>query len=95
MITTQLIGDAARYVDSRIAKVVLNGTYTITNFAKKSTTGGTVAINYLVPVSGVSLITLIELKDANNVVLSTNPVNVPIAADTMLMQTIEVKEVTS
>ncbi|MEF3309527.1 ketopantoate hydroxymethyltransferase [Paenibacillus sp. GYB004] len=93
MITAGFLHDVAGYVDNRIAKVVLNGSYEITNFEVKSVTDSMVAINYLVPVADVSLITQIELKDASNNVITSNPVHVPIASDTMMLQTILVKEV--
>lgn len=92
MITTGLLHDVAGYVNSRVAKVVINGTYTIVNFEVKAVTDSVLALNYIVPVAEVSLITLVELKDEADNVLSSNPVNVPIAADHLMLQTIEVKE---
>jgi hypothetical protein len=83
----------AVYVDGHIDKVVLNGSYEITDFQVKQVTSSTLALNYMVRVADVSLITLIELKDSSNNVKTTNAVNVPIASDTMMLQTIEVKEV--
>ena len=72
MITAEFLHDVAEYVDSRVAKVVLNGTYEITDFEVKAVTGSMLALNYLVPVADVSLITLIELKDAaNNVIVAS------------------------
>ncbi|EJW14708.1 hypothetical protein [Paenibacillus alvei] len=92
MITTGLLHDVAEYVNSRVAKVVINKNYTITKFEVKAVTNNVLALNYVVPVSEVSLITLVELKDAADNVLSSDPVNVPIAADHLMLQTIEVKE---
>ncbi|ALS25483.1 hypothetical protein IJ21_00280 [Paenibacillus sp. 32O-W] len=93
MIAEQLLHDLAEYVGGRVAKVVLNGNYEIAEFEVKQVTDNVLALNYLVPVSDVPLITLIELKDSANKVLSSNEVNVPIASDTMMLQTVEVKEV--
>ncbi|MEC0310194.1 ketopantoate hydroxymethyltransferase [Paenibacillus lautus] len=93
MISTELLHGVAEYMNQRVAKVVINGTYTITNFDVKAVTDNVLALNYIVPVSEVSLITLVELKDAADIVLTSNPVNVPIAADHLMLQTIEVKEV--
>lgn len=92
MIAAELLHDVAEYVNSRVAKVVINGTYTITNFDVKAVTDNVLALNYIVPVAEVSLITLVELKDADDNVLTSDPVNVPIAADHLMLQTIEVKE---
>jgi hypothetical protein len=93
VIAEQLLHDLAEYVGGRVAKVVLNGNYEIAEFEVKQVTDNVLALNYLVPVSDVPLITLIELKDSANKVLSSNEVNVPIASDTMMLQTVEVKEV--
>lgn len=92
MITTGLLHDVAEYVNSRVAKVVINKTYTITKFEVKAVTNNVLALNYVVPVSEVSLITLVELKDAADNVLSSDAVNVPITADHLMLQTIEIKE---
>lgn len=93
MITSALLKGVADYVDGRIAKVVINGSYEITNFKVKEVTANVLALNYIVPVADISLITSIELKDANNNVLTSNAVNIPIAADHMMLQTLTVKEV--
>lgn len=93
MISTQFLEDIAKYVDSRIAKVVINGTYEITQFEVKQVTDSTLAIRYIVPASEVSVITMIELKDEDGNVISSNSVNIPITADQVMIQAIEVKEV--
>lgn len=93
MISTQFLEDIAKYVDSRIAKVVINGTYEITQFEVKQVTDSTLAMRYIVPASEVSVITMIELKDEDGNVISSNSVNIPITADQVMIQAIEVKEV--
>jgi len=95
MIATQLLGDVAGYVDGRIEKVVINGTYEITDFVVKQVSGSTVALQYIVPVADVTNIDLIELKDAADNLLTSDSVDVPLTADTLLLQTILVKEVTT
>lgn len=95
MITQQFLNDVAGYVDSRVAKVVLNGSYEITQFEIKQVTDNTLAIKYIIPAAEVSLVTLIELQDAAGNVIATNNVNVPITSDTLMLQTISVEEVTS
>lgn len=92
MITEGLLHGVAEYVNSSVAKVVINGTYTITDFEVKAVTNNVLALNYIVPVAEVSLITLVELKDEANNVLISDPVNVPITADHLMLQTIEIKE---
>ena len=92
MIESTFLNDVARYVDGRVAKVVLNGTYVITNFEVKQVTGNVLALKYLIPVADVSLVTSIELKDAADNVISTNNVNIPITADHLMIQSITVKE---
>lgn len=92
MITLSLLNDLTTYVDGRVAKVVINGSYEITNFKVKEVTGNTLALNYTVPVADINLVALIELKDASNNVLASNSVNIPIGADQMMLHTITVKE---
>lgn len=93
MITQQFIHDVAEYTNNRVTKVVLNGTYEITKFTVKQVSANTLILNYIVPLSSVPIVTKIELKDAANNIISTNQVDVPIVKDTLMIQTIEVKEV--
>ena len=95
MIAESFLRDVAEYVNSRVAKVVLNGSYEITQFEVKQVTDNTLAIKYIIPAAEVSLVTLIELQDAAGNVITTNNVNVPITSDTLMLQTISVEEVTS
>lgn len=92
MMTSNLLTDVASYVHERIARVVINDSYEITDFKVKEITGHVVALNYIVPVAQVSLVTLIQLKDAADQILSSNAVNIPIVADHMMLQTIQIKE---
>ncbi|MED4953420.1 ketopantoate hydroxymethyltransferase [Paenibacillus sp. FSL R5-0527] len=92
MIASNLLHDIADYVNGRVAKVVINNSYTITDFEVKTVNENVLILNYIVPVSEVSLITLVELKDAADNVMSSNAVNVPITADHLMLQTIEIKE---
>ncbi|PZM65335.1 ketopantoate hydroxymethyltransferase [Paenibacillus dendritiformis] len=92
MISSGLLRDVAKYIDGRVAKVVINGTFEITDFEVKSVTENILVLNYIVPVEKVSWITLVELKDTSGNTLSSNAVNVPITADHLMVQTIEIKE---
>nr|WP_150959370.1 ketopantoate hydroxymethyltransferase [Aneurinibacillus sp. XH2] len=92
MITQEFLHDVAEYSNGRVAKVVINDTYEITNFEVKEVTDNVLALNYIVPAGSVSVVTKIELKDSSDKLISSNTVNVPITTDTMMIQSIEVKE---
>ncbi len=92
MIASTLLSEIAELADSKIAKVVLNGTYEIDTFEVKSVTGATVGMQYIIPSSVVPVVTKIELKNSANQVISSNDVYVPITSDTLILQTLEVRE---
>jgi len=92
MIPQTILNEVAQMLDGKIKKVVINDVYEITNFEVKKVTESVIAINYMIPTSVISLVSLIELKDENDKILSSNAVHVPIAADHMMLQTISVKE---
>jgi hypothetical protein len=92
MISNSLLVEIAHIIDQKIAKVVLNGNYEITEFTLKQVSETSAVLNYRVNAGTVGTITKIELKDAQNKVISTNNVNVPITTDTILVQSILVKE---
>lgn len=92
MISTIILGDVAELVDSKIGKVVLNEGYEIGNFVVKGVTESTVGLQYVIPSSAVSVVTKIELKGPGNQLVSSNEVYVPITSDTLILQTIEVRE---
>ncbi|GIP35515.1 ketopantoate hydroxymethyltransferase [Paenibacillus sp. J2TS4] len=92
MITTHFLNKVARFADSRVAKIVLNETYEITKFTLKRVENNELILNYMVPFGSVETITLIELKEADDRTLSSNEVYVPVTTDTIMIQTIEVKE---
>ncbi|MNW37321.1 hypothetical protein D3C74_143610 [compost metagenome] len=93
MITGTFLASLANYANGRITKVVLNDAIEITNFLVKEITESTIGMQFIVPVAEVSLVTKIDLKDNSDNVISTNNVNVPIASDTLLLQTLIIKEV--
>ncbi|MGK5512063.1 ketopantoate hydroxymethyltransferase [Brevibacillus formosus] len=92
MITDQFLGTVAEFVNSKVAKVVLNQTYEITNFTIKSVQENVLTIEYMVPAASVSVITLIQVKDAVSGLISENQVYVPVPSDTIIAQTVKVKE---
>jgi len=92
MIESTFLNNVTEYVDGRVAKVVINESYEITDFEIKQVTGNVLGMKYLVPAEEVSTITKIELKDAQNNVISSHDVNIPITADHLMIQSITVKE---
>jgi len=92
MIASTLLSEIAELADSKISKVVLNGTYEIDTFEVKSVTGSTVGMQYIIPASAVPVVTKIELKNSANQLISSNDVYVPITTDTLILQTLDVRE---
>ena len=98
MATISSIGDALLYglassVASQISKVVINGTYTITDFTVKSATNNQAVIEYKVPSSeNIPAITSIELKNSNDERLTYLEVYVLNAEGVILTHKITVKE---
>ncbi|MCC8435491.1 ketopantoate hydroxymethyltransferase [Brevibacillus sp. M2.1A] len=92
MITDEFLGTVAEFVNSKVAKVVLNQTYEITNFTIKSVQGTVLTIEYMVPTASVSVISLIQIKDAVGGLISENQVYVPVPSDTIITQTVKVRE---
>jgi len=93
VISAAFLGKLAAYADQQIAKVVLNGDYEITQFEVKRVDGRVVTLNYLVPAVEVTQISRIDLVAADGTVISTNEVDVPITADTLMVQTLSFEEV--
>lgn len=92
MITASFLHDVAAYTDEQINKVVLNDSYEITNFSVRQVDNQTVILQYTVPFDSVSVIERIELRTADDQIISTNDVYVPITAEAIISQTIHVKE---
>lgn len=98
MATISSIGDALLYelassVASQISKVVINGTYTITDFVVKSATNNQAVIEYEVPSSAnIPAVTSIELKNSNDERLTYLEVYVLNVEGVILTHKITVKE---
>ncbi|WP_273483586.1 ketopantoate hydroxymethyltransferase [Desulforamulus ruminis] len=92
MIDTDFLQDVAEFVNGKVAKVVLNGAYEITEFETKQVSGNVLQMKYMVPYGSVPNISQIELKNIDGFLISTNTVDVPVTADTILFQMIVVKE---
>lgn len=93
MITATFKQEIARYVHSRLAKVVLNGSLEITEFQQSIVNDSTIALQYLIPANELPVITQIELRDETDATLSTHTVNLPVPSDTLMLQTLQIKEV--
>lgn len=92
MIHAEFMREVASFTNAKISKVVLNGSYEIRDFMIKYVDENVVVMNYFIPFGSVSTIELIELQDDSGRVICSNTVNVPLASDTIMVQTIEVKE---
>ncbi len=94
MIAAALINDIAKFIDTEAMKIVLNdGAYEITDFVRKMVAEDTLHMEYIVPLGSVEAIEKIEIKNANDELRSENIVFVPITSDSILTQTIKVREV--
>lgn len=92
MITDQFLGSVANFVNTNVAKVVLNQDHEITDFTIKSVQGNVLTMEYMVLAASVSVINLVQLKDATGALISENQVYVPVPSDTIIRQTITVSE---
>jgi hypothetical protein len=91
MIQTKYLQEIAGYTNNRIAKVTLNGQYDITTFTVKRVTDQRIELEYLIPAADIASVTLLELRSATNEVLGSSEVFIPVAADTVIKQYVEVK----
>lgn len=92
MISNDFLSEIVIFTDKKIKKVVLNGIYEITSFDLKKVSANELSMRYTVPFGAVENIQQIELKNELDKVISSNQVYVPISSDTILSQTIFVKE---
>lgn len=92
MISTYFLTSVAGFTKDRISKIVLNDSIEITQFEIKELSGSSVIMQYMVHAADISDISKIELHDADGQVISSNTVSVSIAADTLLLHTIDVLE---
>jgi hypothetical protein len=94
MIPTTYLTELATYTKDKISKVVVNGSVEITSFYIKQVNDQIVELEYMITHGSVEDALLIELKSATDVVISSNPVYIPIQSDTIIKQKIKVSEVT-
>lgn len=93
MIPVEFQNDVASFVESQIAKVQINGSYDITNFEVKNVVGNKVDMVYMIPFGSVTEVHSMALLKADNQVISTNDVYLPISSDTNISHTFTILEV--
>lgn len=77
-----------------IQAVLINDTYKITKFVQKIITGGYLRIQYNIENwEEIKLITNIKFLDGEDLILSNDPVYIPVASDTMIEHRINIREV--
>lgn len=77
-----------------IKAVLINDTYKITTFVQKIITGGYLRIQYIIENwEQIQLITNIKFLDENDLILSNDPVYIPVSSDTMIEHRINIREV--
>lgn len=92
MITDRFLGNVTEYVNTNIAKVVINQTHEITKFSVKAVQDNVLTIEYMVKAANVDVINQIQLRDGSGALVSENQVYVPVPSDTIIRQTITVSE---
>ena len=86
-----LLTDVANFVSSDVVYARLNGSYVVSAL-DKSVSDNTLIISYTIQPSQVPLITLLELLDANNNVLTSSTVYIPVTTTQVIKHTIPVQE---
>lgn len=93
-LTPLMLNKLKTFTGEEIKAVLINDTYKITTFVQKIITGGYLRIQYNVENwEQIQLITNIKFLDENDLILSNNPVYIPISSDTMIEHRINIREV--
>lgn len=93
-LTPLMLNKLKTFTGEEIKAVLINDTYKITTFVQKIITGGYLRIQYNVKNwEEIKLITNIKFLDGEDLILSNNPVYIPIASDTMIEHRINIREV--
>lgn len=90
----QLLSDVAAFTVGDIDNVILNDTYVIDTFSTKTSAAGVVTLEYTVEhaESEIDFITNVKIRKADNSVLTSASVYVPLVDAVVLKHTITVKE---
>lgn len=93
-LTPLMLNKLKTFTGGEIKAVLINDTYKITTFVQKIITGGYLRIQYNIKNwKEIKLITNIKFLDKNDLILSNDPVYIPIASDTMIEHRINIREV--
>lgn len=93
-LTPLMLNKLKTFTGEEIKAVLINDTYKITNFVQKIITGGYLRIQYNVKNwEQIQLITNIKFLDEDDLILSNDPVYIPISSDTMIEHRINIREV--
>lgn len=93
-LTPLMLNKLKTFTGKEIKAVLINNTYKITTFVQKIITGGYLRIQYNVENwEQIQLITNIKFLDEDDLILSNNPVYIPISSDTMIEHRINIREV--
>lgn len=93
-LTPLMLNKLKTFTREEIKAVLINDTYKITTFVQKIITGGYLRIQYNVENwEQIQLITNIKFLDEDDLILSNNPVYIPISSDTMIEHRINIREV--
>lgn len=93
-LTPLMLNKLKTFTGEETQAVLINDTYKITNFVQKIITGGYLRIQYNIENwEEIKLITNIKFLDGEDLILSNNPVYIPIASDTMIEHRINIREV--
>lgn len=93
-LTPLMLNKLKTFTGEEIHAVLINDTYKITNFVQKIITGGYLRIQYNIENwKQIQLITNIKFLDEGDLILSNDPVYIPISSDTMIEHRINIREV--
>lgn len=93
-LTPLMLNKLKTFTGEEIKAVLINDTYKITTFVQKIITGGYLRIQYNIENwEQIQLITNIKFLDGDDLILSNNPVYIPISSDTMIEHRINIREV--
>lgn len=93
-LTPLMLNKLKTFTGEEIKAVLINDTYKITTFVQKIITGGYLRIQYNVENGEqIQLITNIKFLDEDDLILSNDPVYIPISSDTMIEHRINIREV--
>ena len=90
-LTAALLSDVANFTSSDVASARINGTLVISDLSK-TVSENTLTITYTMTPTQASEITLVELLKADNTVLASSTIYVPVDQSTILKHIIPVQE---